>query len=664
MVVDADWRPQSAFVPQGKVGPMKTRYRNASETGIGRKPLGGAMITLVAVLAGCGDDPPVATTLSISPESATLLELDETAAFTATIADQYGDPFDGRVTWSSSVTDVFTVDANGVVTAVANGAGMVQAVHGSLSATASVTVDAPVATAISISPESVTLETIGETATFVATITDQRGNEFSGTVTWSSEAAEVFTLDSEGTVTSVWNGSGMVRATHENLSATASVTVDAGDPPEPRSEFDDVSLSVGGGTMAVTPAAFFDDPDDDILDLTFTAHVTDSAVASTEVVTDSEGHTAVLMTGTAVGTADLTIVATDPAGLYAEQSLAMTVDDEGHTVFPGLVVFDNKIELGGVAVVGRCSPPIEDVTSIQGFLVTLHSSEWQSRSDSTADWAYVEGTRNTEGRLCPHNARVAGDYRLVLNLSLQIDEHFEPITGNYRSENSFTVLDPGDDNQAPVLNPDHFNQLTLAAGGGAIPIVAARFFTDPDGDTLTYTLVNTDSASVAAEFYVDSLGHTVGTLSGKAVGTAVVTISATDPGGLGAEWTIGVTVDDSGATPWYAVYVANGVLIAFGTQLAVCMPPTINLESVDGNTYTVHVAKWQSRSDSTEAWSDIDGTEITNGQVCPYTATEPGDYRLVYEMSILFDPDVPAIRGWYRSPNFFTVSSSSGAIRG
>ena len=107
-----------------------------------------AALALVA-LAACGDsgsepeprpDPPRATAIAVSPPSATLSSLGETAAFTATITDQFGAAFSGPVTWSSSDPDVFSASAVGVVTAAANGSGTLTATHESLSATAAVTV--------------------------------------------------------------------------------------------------------------------------------------------------------------------------------------------------------------------------------------------------------------------------------------------------------------------------------------------------------------------------------------------------------------------------------------------------------------------------------------------------------------------------------------------
>lgn len=517
--------------------------------------------------------------------------------------------------------------------------------------------DPPRATAISISPSSATLTSIEETATFTAAITDQYGAAFSGTVGWSSDAPDVFTVDSNGTVTSVWNGTGMVRAAYETLNATASVTVDAGQPPEPRSEFPDFALSAGGGSMGVALAAFFQDPDNDAVDLAFTARLSNADVATADVVVDSEGHAAVILTGTAVGATELTIAATDPAGLFAEQSAVLTVDGEGATPFPIIRVSDNTVFMAQATIVGGCSPPLRNLTNQEGFIVTINSSIWHSRSDSAAAWAHIEGTERTDGRVCSHTTTVAGEYRLVFNMTVQVDEHHAPFTGDYRSGNTFTVVDTVSGNRPPRLHPAHERELTLGSRGGPLPFVATRYFTDPDGDTLTFALANSDSASLSAELTVDPAGHSMVILRGRSEGMSKVTVTATDPAGLSTDWNIDVTVEDSGYTPLTFFSVANGAIVVLGSQVAVCLPPIVNLTTPSGNVITVHASKWQRRSDSTAEWSDIAGTEKTNGQVCPYSATDPGDYRLVYEMSILFDLDVAPTRGWYRSPSFFTVSS-------
>ena len=74
----------------------------------------------------------------------------------------------------------------------------------------------------------------------------------------------------------------------------------------------------------------------------------------------------------------------------------------------------------------------------------------------------------------------------------------------------------------------------------------------------------------------------------------------------------------------------------------------INLSNstINGVEYTVHTSKWQRRDGST--WVDVPGTEH-NGGVCAYSTTNPGEYRLVAEVSI------GGQRGFYSSENTFTI---------
>lgn len=185
----------------------------------------GLLLFAVACDSGTDPDPPRPSALTISPTSARLSSLGETAAFTAKITDQNGDAYDGTVTWSSSDGAVFTVTAQGVVSSVGNGSGTLTASFQDLSATAPVVVE-QVPAAIAISPESAMLSSLGETAAFTAAVTDANGAEAPGTPTWSSNDTDVFTVDADGRVTAVANGTAVLTASLANLSEQAQVVVE------------------------------------------------------------------------------------------------------------------------------------------------------------------------------------------------------------------------------------------------------------------------------------------------------------------------------------------------------------------------------------------------------------------------------------------------------
>jgi len=83
-----------------------------------------------------------------------------------------------------------------------------------------------VPTRLSLSVESATLASLGETKQFVATVSDQRGSPIAGAaVSWSSSDSSVATVSSSGLVAAVKNGTAMVTATSGLLNAGASVLV-------------------------------------------------------------------------------------------------------------------------------------------------------------------------------------------------------------------------------------------------------------------------------------------------------------------------------------------------------------------------------------------------------------------------------------------------------
>ncbi|MDH5235040.1 MAG: Ig-like domain-containing protein [Gemmatimonadota bacterium] len=95
------------------------------------------------LVASCGDStaPPKATTIQLNALTATLDALTATTRLNAVVLDQKGNAISGAtVTWLSLNPGIATVDATGLVTAVANGQAQVTATSGTATASANVTV--------------------------------------------------------------------------------------------------------------------------------------------------------------------------------------------------------------------------------------------------------------------------------------------------------------------------------------------------------------------------------------------------------------------------------------------------------------------------------------------------------------------------------------------
>ena len=122
-------------------------------------------------------------------------------------------------------------------------------------------------------------------------------------------------------------------------------------------------------------------------------------------------------------------------------------------------------------------------------------------------------------------------------------------TGVDRDSGAGIVMAPGavdavdvavaDRNGAPTVTST-LTDRTFAPGADAVPIDLAAVFNDPDDDALTYTM------QVSPESTVVTLSGSQLTLTPGARTTVVVTVRATDPGGLAAMQTFSVTVGAAG----------------------------------------------------------------------------------------------------------------------
>ena len=177
------------------------------------------------------------TSISLTPTSSTL-NIGQTVDITATGNFSNGTsttPYDNQVTWSSANNAVATVNAGGVVTAIAAGTTTIRASGaGGVIGTATVTVNATsvTLTSISLTPSASTLS-VGGTVDFTATGNFSNGTStspYDSSVTWSSANSAVATVATNGSglVTAVTAGTTTIRASGAGgVFGTATVTVNA-----------------------------------------------------------------------------------------------------------------------------------------------------------------------------------------------------------------------------------------------------------------------------------------------------------------------------------------------------------------------------------------------------------------------------------------------------
>ena len=102
---------------------------------------------------------------------------------------------------------------------------------------------------------------------------------------------------------------------------------------------------------------------------------------------------------------------------------------------------------------------------------------------------------------------------------------------------------------------------TLNVGGTAATVDVSGNFSDPDGDTLTYTAASDDTAIATV-----SVSSATATLTPAAAGTATITVTATDPDGLTAEQTISVTVIQPNRAPILVGTIPNQTFTGAGVR--------------------------------------------------------------------------------------------------
>ena len=169
----------------------------------------------------------VATSITVSPSVATLRSVGATVQLEAVVYDVVDVIIpDAAVVWSSSNDSVATVDANGLVTAVANGTAQITATSDHVSESATIMVE-QAAIRITITPASTTLNSIGETVHLEAVVYDSEGVVVTEAhVAWSNIDPSVATVDVNGLVTAVANGTAQITATSGHVSASATIVVE------------------------------------------------------------------------------------------------------------------------------------------------------------------------------------------------------------------------------------------------------------------------------------------------------------------------------------------------------------------------------------------------------------------------------------------------------
>ena len=228
----------------------------------------------------------------------------------------------GQVVWSSSDTAKATiVSTSGMATGVAPGAVAVTATSGTISGTATLTVDASTLASIAITPVAKEIAK-AEQAQFIAigTFSDGDVHDLTSQVTWSSsDATKATIVAASGMATGVAPGSTTITATAASLGGikgTATLTVDASTLTSIAVTPSTQQIARGQQAQFIAIGTF---SDGDVHDLTSQVSWTSSDTTKASIVAGSG-----VATGLATGTTTITATAASLGGIKGTASL--TVD--------------------------------------------------------------------------------------------------------------------------------------------------------------------------------------------------------------------------------------------------------------------------------------------------------------------------------------------------
>lgn len=257
------------------------------------------------------------------------LEKGKSETLTATITPS--DATENKVDWSSSNTAIATVDVNGKVTAVAGGSATITVKVGEKTATCSITV--------TVSVESVSLDktnlTLEEGASDYLTATINPSDATDKIVSWNSSDSGIATVDPNGKVTAVKEGTATITVHAGDKKADCSVTVQ-----KKVIAVDVITLDKGNATLFVGNT------------LTLSATVLpNDATDKTVTWTSSNPSTATVENGVVTGIGIGTTVITATAGDKSATCSILVVKDSADGVYASyyggaMSIINGKIQSG------------------------------------------------------------------------------------------------------------------------------------------------------------------------------------------------------------------------------------------------------------------------------------------------------------------------------
>ena len=336
--------------------------------------------------------------------------------------------------------------------------------------------------------------------------------------------------------------------------ATRDITVtvtDVNEAPEAVGAISAATVNEGGNSGSVDVSGNFSDPDGDVL-----SYVASSSAAS--VATASVSGSSVTIAPVSAGSAVVTVTASDPGNLNATQTIAVTVMansapafgssanlsvPENTTAVTTLTAADSEDSINGYSISGGADSGKFSLDASSGALSFSSAPDYESPGSSNGSNVYTVTVQASSG---------SGDRAKTATQTLTV-----PVT---------------DVNEAPYA-VGSISAVTVNEDGNSSSVDVSNYFSDPDGDTLSYT-----ASSSAASVATATVSNSTVTISPVTAGSATVTVTASD-GSLSAAQTISVTVNANSAPAFSSPASVN---VPENTTTVITVTASDNDDSISG----------------------------------------------------------------------------------